>query len=293
MSIGDIPESLRADPYQRLIAGHELVHALQDREHDLIARGLEIIGDLDSGYAFVAVMEGTAMVAGMAYMQGVPLDQLGDLGPMLRAGYEENNAGMEVFSRAPVYLQERLIGPYVDGATLVHAYLRSRPESTMATLFEELPASAEQALHFEKYEENDLPAAIDLSGVEELRPQVWKPLYANSLGEFEVRTLCKNQPSVSADAASIAAGWDGFRVSSWETGVGPGIGSCGGLRVGQWGGCTGVRRRVEDHSATAPRRGRTRGPPIWRSSGLRHGRPRCGAPASHARPAGCLGGTWE
>ena len=117
-----------------------MVHALQDREHDLIARGLEIIGDLDSGYAFVAVMEGTAMVAGMAYMQGVPLDQLGDLGPMLRAGYEENNAGMEVFSRAPVYLQERLIGPYVDGATLVHAYLRRRPESTMATLFEELPA---------------------------------------------------------------------------------------------------------------------------------------------------------
>ena len=221
LSIGDLPEALQSDPYQRLIAGHELTHALQDREHDLVAAGLEIIRDLDAGYALVAVIEGTAMVAGMAYMQGVSPRVMGDVGPLLRAGYETGNAGMEVFSMAPVYLQERLIGPYVDGATLVHAYLLNRPDSTMASLFRHPPASAEQVLHFDKYLDGDVPVAIDLSGVEGVRPDGWRPIYANTLGEFEIRTLCKSHPETRAAAAEIAAGWDGFRVAAWETGATP------------------------------------------------------------------------
>jgi hypothetical protein len=218
ISIADQLESLRADRYQRLIAGHELVHGLQDREYDLVARGLEVIRNLDAGYPFVSVMEGTAMVAGMAYMQGADPVALGDLGPVLRAGYEANNAEMDVLSRSPVYLRERLIGPYVDGATLVYHYLLRNPGTSMGSLFENLPASAEQVLHFEKYLENDRPADVDLSAIDDLLPAEWRPLYSNTLGEFEVRVLFASHPATRGAAADIAAGWDGCRIAAHETG---------------------------------------------------------------------------
>ena len=46
ISISDLPDELKSAPYQRLIAGHELTHALQDRRVDLASRGLEVLEGL-------------------------------------------------------------------------------------------------------------------------------------------------------------------------------------------------------------------------------------------------------
>jgi hypothetical protein len=214
--IAGLPVAAGNDVGQRLVVAHELAHALQDRSLDLVERFKAAQGDLDAGFGFVAVMEGTAMVAGMAYAQDATPSQLGDIGPFLRKGYMSGNAQMPAFARSPVYVQEVMIGPYVEGSTFVHEYLADNPEATMASLFDRLPKTSEQTLHYDKYLEPDLPVDIDLSTARSMLPPEWSDVYANSLGEFEIRTLCRSHTASRDNAGEIAAGWDGFRIAAFE-----------------------------------------------------------------------------
>jgi hypothetical protein len=93
----------------------------------------------------------------------------------------------------------------------------------MASLFENLPVSSEQVLHFDKYVENDLPADTDLASIDELLPDDWRPLYSNTLGEFEVRILFASHAETRDAAAELAAGWDGCRVAAYQTTTSPGV----------------------------------------------------------------------
>ena len=217
ISISDLSEELKSAPYQRLIAGHELTHALQDRKVDLVARGLEVLEDLDAGYGFVAVVEGTAMVVGMAHMQNVALDEMSELAAVLRAGFEAQYSGDSTLADAPPYLRERLIGPYVDGSAFVQMFLNRNPGRPLASLFDDLPVSAEQVLHYEKYVEGDEPTPVDLRPMDDLRPEAWRLIYTNTLGEFELRTLFASHAATRDDAVSTAAGWDGFRLAAYGT----------------------------------------------------------------------------
>jgi hypothetical protein len=47
---------------------------------------------------------------------------------------------LPAFAEAPTYVREILLSPYIEGARFVQWYLRQHPESSMADIFDDLPA---------------------------------------------------------------------------------------------------------------------------------------------------------
>jgi hypothetical protein len=217
VAIADLPPELRSEPAQRLIVGHELAHALQDRDQDLLAQMTSLLADLDREFAYRAVVEGTAMVAAWSFMVGAPLDALGDVGATLRAGFEQYNLKMPAFAGAPAYLQELLLSPYDVGSSFVQSFLSDHDSADLADLFDHVPVSSEQVLHYERFVAGDLPHDIDLGDLTSLLPADWSALYENSLGELDLRSLFAEHDRTRADAVDLASGWDGLRFRAFET----------------------------------------------------------------------------
>jgi hypothetical protein len=71
-------------------------------------------------------------------------------------------------------------------------------------------------LHPEKYFEPDEPTPIGLEGLEQSLASQWEPFYANTLGEFDLMVLFSLCDVTSADAADMAAGWDGLAFRAFE-----------------------------------------------------------------------------
>jgi len=66
----------------------------------------------------------------------------------------------------------------------------------------------------------DEPTQIDLGVVDRLLPGSWQRIFANTLGEFEVKVLCQSHETTRASSVEVSAGWDGIRVAAYETGDG-------------------------------------------------------------------------
>jgi hypothetical protein len=209
---------LMAPQYQRLIISHELTHALQDRMIDILAHAEVGLTDIDYEYGLRAAIEGMATMVMLAYMEDIGLDETPDARSYMRNafGQTSRSPGMEATARTPEYLKELLISPYAEGGAFCQAWYRANPDLKLADLLRNIPASSEQVLHPEKYLEPDEPTPIDLAGVESKLPEGWDPFYTNTLGEFDLLTLFSIHDETSADAADMAAGWDGLRFQVFE-----------------------------------------------------------------------------
>jgi hypothetical protein len=216
----DLPPSMNDPATKRMVAAHELTHALQDQVGNMDAHLRRGIEDWDHDFVYNCVVEGMAYVTMMAVVQGVSLDQAPDPTQMLRGTQRQVEAQPEfaAYAAAPRCLQEALFGRAIEGVGFCRALLEERPGFELATLLDSLPASGEQILHYEKYVQGDEPHVIDLSGLDGKVPSDWQPYHANTLGEFEIRTLCETHEVESA--AEIAAGWDGCRFRAFEDGKG-------------------------------------------------------------------------
>jgi hypothetical protein len=216
--ISDLPPALKAPMYQNMIVSHELTHALQDRVVDIVAESEAALEDIDYEYAFRAAIEGMATVVMVAYMQQLDLDDLPDTRLFMRTGFEQRSRdpGLRALFASPKYLREVTISPYAEGGAFVQAWLRANPDRELVSLFERIPASSEQVLHPEKYEQQDEPTQIDLSAADAAIPREWEIFYRNTLGEFDLLTLFDIHNETSADASDLASGWDGLRFEAYE-----------------------------------------------------------------------------
>jgi hypothetical protein len=215
----DLPSNITTDPsVKRMIAAHEITHALQDQQGDMVAQLRRGIFDWDYAYVYNCVIEGMAYVTMMAILSGTSLDQAGDPTLMLEGTRKSMQAspGFKEFAKAPPYLVENLFGRGVQGIAFCREYLQAHPDTELAALLDALPASGEQILHGEKYRENDLPVPIDLSSLASRLPGGLRPYLAGNLGEFHVKVLCESHAATRETAAQIAAGWDGFRFEAFE-----------------------------------------------------------------------------
>ena len=208
--ISDLPPALKAPMYQDMIASHELTHALQDRELDIVAQSRTALKDLDYEYAFRATIEGMATVVMVAYTNNLPFDNLPDTRVFMRSGFGQKD--LRVF---PHYLREVLISPYAEGGAFVQKWLETNSHKKLVSLFDDLPTTSEQILHPEKYLDRDDPTPIDMSGVADAVPAGWDPYYTNTLGEFDLLTLFRMYPATNSGAAEAAAGWDGLRFDAY------------------------------------------------------------------------------
>lgn len=218
----DLPPQLKEPSMRRMVAAHELTHALEDQAGNMADHLRRGIADSDYSHLYNGIAEGIAYLTMMAVLQGVPVAQAPDPSAMLRSTYEnmERNSSFPLFGRSPRYLREMLFGTALDGVGFCRAWLKDHPEGKLVSLLDSLPASGEQVLHYDKYREGDRPTRIDLTGLGPSLPAAWRLYDENTLGEAAIRTLCQTHEVTRESAGQIAAGWDGCRFAAFEDGDG-------------------------------------------------------------------------
>jgi hypothetical protein len=112
---------------------------------------------------------------------------------------------MKEFTRAPLWLREGLIFPYLGGADF-NVWYRRKYFGT--SVLDSIPRSTEQILHPERYAAHDEPTEIEFDGGGS-RPADVK--WEDGLGEFETRLLFQQHLGNEAEAITLASGWDGDR----------------------------------------------------------------------------------
>ena len=201
---------------QRAALMHELVHAQQDRALSLDAFIAPDPGHGDRLLARQALIEGEAVALSFDLMlkpQGMDIAQLPDLS--MAQGLIVTSAGGPVIGKAPKFLRDLLLFPYVEGMGFAYQFRKRRPWSAMSALYRDPPRSTTQILHPEKYldaREDPLPIAIpDLS---RLLPGA-SFVADDDLGEFGLGAVLALHLG-DTEGRKAAVGWRGDRYRIWE-----------------------------------------------------------------------------
>jgi hypothetical protein len=193
-----------SDPAQtRIVISHELVHALQGQYVDLDSL-VHQRQQNDRRSAAQAILEGQATLAQILVL--MPEQKVESLTSFWEArnAIGKQQAQMQVFSRAPLWLRESLIFPYLAGAEFLRSFAKTHPGKQPYGAL--MPISTEQILHPERYEAGDRPAELVFTS-----PAPDTVRYEDNLGEFEIRLLLEQFLGDEALATLLASGWNGDR----------------------------------------------------------------------------------
>ncbi|MCA1663173.1 MAG: hypothetical protein LC659_02670, partial [Myxococcales bacterium] len=228
---------------QRPALAHEIEHALQDQHFDLKKFATPIKDDGDRQLGHSALVEGDAtavMLEFQAQSMGLPPDQLGELiaqmGKQLLSGSFGDKTPQ--FEKAPQFVRETLMFPYLTGLLFVESVRRSAPWSKVDDIFKSPPESTEQVMHPEKYAAKEHPTRITPAPIAALGTK--KEVRRDVFGELVMKILFATAPpppatavskkassgekldlDVSALAEKAAAGWGGDREVAYADGDGP------------------------------------------------------------------------
>lgn len=189
-------------PLNRVTMVHELIHALEDQYfgfyEDLVA--LDEEQRYDEASALQALVEGTATFYQVVYIQEhLTLDE------QLEMASEAFTQDTAVFDRAPAFLRDSLIFPYVDGQSFVTVLFQQGAAERLDQAFGQPPVSTEQVIHPELYLEGEAPVTVELpathlSGYQQSEESVW--------GELGLRVLFSGTLESGHEGAE---GWGGDR----------------------------------------------------------------------------------
>jgi hypothetical protein len=200
----------------REVMAHELVHAVQAQYVDL--RGMrKAAASNDERTAFQSLIEGQAMFATMRLLfprrNIVAEPKLWDFvsahvraGPMARPAYR----------RAPLWLREGLLAPYLYGAQFSSWWQASDYADTIP-YGPRLPTSTEQILHFARYAEGDEPVSLRFPGDSSA------VIAEDVLGELELHILGAQLSGAPSLGQLPAIGWGGDRYRVFTSGAGPAL----------------------------------------------------------------------
>ncbi len=195
----------------RVILAHELTHALQDQNFGLLKLPLETKDNDDRAAAASALIEGDATLVMSQYMaKDLTWHTLTDT-----VAYSATQS-MEQIRKAPHYLREMLVFPYIKGQQFCTAVFARGGFPALSAVYADPPASTAQILHPEKYfpetRENPIPVTFADTTFR------WeKPLDDNVLGEMGCRILF-SQYADPDSADQVAAGWRGDRYLVFDGG---------------------------------------------------------------------------
>ena len=188
----------------RVVVSHELGHALQDQYLSLDSI-IKQQGHNDRRSAAQAVLEGQATVVQLSVLMP---EQRPDTFPVgwfwqQRAVMARlQTTQMERFARAPLWLREGLIFPYLGGADFVVWFRKNHPDRSVLAA---MPTSTEQILHPDRFAAGDEPTELVFAAP----PDTVR--FEDGLGEFETRLLLQQHLGDESEAALFASGWDGDR----------------------------------------------------------------------------------
>ncbi|HWG57853.1 MAG TPA: hypothetical protein VN661_02275 [Candidatus Acidoferrales bacterium] len=204
---------------QREVMAHELTHALEDQSFHIDPWIKAARPNDDAELARDAVSEGSALAAMVDYsLQGetVSVRDLPDVSALIRAGAVEDMDNDPKLSKAPPYIRDALLFPYIAGATFMQQFLKAHSGwADLHLVFENPPASTQQILHPALYLAGRKPANVSLPDWKGLVPADWKLLEENVMGEFGLSEVLKQlENQESADA--MAPAWAGDRYAVFE-----------------------------------------------------------------------------
>jgi hypothetical protein len=200
---------------QRMVMAHELTHALEDQHFQIEGWAKAARPNDDSELARESVLEGSAMVAMVEYLlqgSGRSLQDLPDIDPAMLIG---DMAETPLLKKAPTFLKDALVFPYIDGLTFSAAILRPTGWQALAGIFTKPPVSTQQILHPALYTSGKAPAPISLPSMEKALGPDWTKLEDNVMGEFGWKEVLK-QFLGEPRGKSLSTAWDGDRYAVYE-----------------------------------------------------------------------------
>jgi hypothetical protein len=200
---------------QRMVMAHELTHALEDQHFEIEAWVKAARPNDDAELARDAVLEGSAMAAMVEYLlqgSGRSLQDLPDIDPAMLIG---DMSETPMLKKAPEFLKDTLIFPYLDGLTFSAAVLKPAGWSGLPAIFARPPASTQQILHPELYRSGKTPTPVTLPAMDKTLGADWSRLEDNIMGEFGWREVLK-QFLGEPRAKALSAAWNGDRYMVFE-----------------------------------------------------------------------------
>ena len=211
------PPDILGIPWNIIAAIHEMTHALQDQNFDLLTLPMEDDTNDDLATAVKSLVEGEASFVMYDYalrQRGLDLAMFPDI---------SDNPDPTPFSdrslidRAPLYIKEGMMFPYTRGLEFVK-YVKARGGwEAVDEIYSDLPSSTEQIIHPEKYfVERDYPTTITIPDITNvLTTSRWTLLLDNVMGELNIGIL-KKQFFPTFSSKRMSEGWDGDEFVLWE-----------------------------------------------------------------------------
>ena len=195
----------------KMLLSHELTHALQDQNFDLLKYPLKVKTNDDLALATSALVEGDATVLMTRwYVENVdPGKMLGDLGAM----FSQNTAKLR---ETPAYLRELLMFPYQEGQQFATALYSTGGTAAIDAAFRDPPTTTKDILHPDRFlHQRATPEHLDLPRLE---AGDWRLIGNNTLGEFGTRFVLQQDMGIY-EAHVLGEGWNGDRYQVYERGT--------------------------------------------------------------------------
>ncbi len=200
---------------QKMVMAHELTHALQDQHFKIDDWAKAARPNDDAELARESVLEGSAMAAMVDYLlqgTGRSLKDLPDIDPSMLIGDMESTP---MLKKAPPFLKDALIFPYLDGLNFSAAVLRPKGWPALAGIFANPPVSTQQILHPALYLAGKTPPKVTLPSMDKDVGTDWSKLEENLMGEFGWKEVLK-QFLGEERATPVSSKWNGDRYVVYE-----------------------------------------------------------------------------
>lgn len=208
---------------QRMVMAHELVHALHDQHFQVDKWQEAAKPNDDAELARGAVLEGVATAAMIDYLlRGAGQDRftvrtMPNFDKVIRSQMSGDGGPQSPeLAKAPMFIRELLLFPYVNGAIFTQQLLQKGQGWTdVNVIFEKPPVSTQQIIHPEKYFEGVTPPPVNMPDMTKMLPAGWRKLDENVMGEFGLFLLLK-QYLGDHRARDISPVWAGDRYAVYE-----------------------------------------------------------------------------
>lgn len=213
-----IAHDVRADPLaENVIVIHEMIHAFQDRDHDLEAFDERYRRGVDANLTGASVIEGEARMHERRYFAALAGLDIAELDLARSFANLTRNTERWLWSQADLFTASQLGAPYGHGAEYVYGIWAERGQDGVRALFDAPPASMQEILAAvwggaaaSELEPFAPPAGPAPSGV---ALEAWTPM-----GAWGVYLLAGRSATDLGVAERLALDWRGdlFEVFSFD-----------------------------------------------------------------------------
>jgi len=193
---------------QDTVLAHELAHALAD-QHFNLNKYLHRSKTDDSSLARMAVMEGQAtwlMYEVQAQKTGQSLVTSPSIVEAMSQTPESGNSQFPVLSKAPLYMRESLLFPYMKGLKFQQAVVLKMGKAGFTEVFQNPPVNSQEILHPEMYMSRTASKPPAMPAIQSRSS--YRVLTGGSIGEFDHSVLIE-QYTGRTEAAALSPHWRG------------------------------------------------------------------------------------